>query len=99
MAARGQALRDGLDGQAERWELEIRQSGPVQMPFLTFAGDREFELANVFADEAARRGAFLHPRHNWFVSAAATPADIDMALAATDHAFGAVRAHLAESAR
>jgi glutamate-1-semialdehyde 2,1-aminomutase len=99
MAARGQALRDGLAGQAERWELEIRQSGPVQMPFLTFAGDREFELANVFADEAARRGAFLHPRHNWFVSAAATPADIDMALAATDHAFGAVRAHLAESAR
>jgi glutamate-1-semialdehyde 2,1-aminomutase len=94
MTARGQALRDALAGQAARWGLEIRQSGPVQMPFLTFPADQDFELANVFAGEAARRGLFLHPRHNWFISAATTPADIDMALEATDHAFGAVRAHL-----
>ncbi len=91
MAARGQALRDGLAEQAARYELAIRQTGPAQMPFLTFAGDAEFTLANTFAGEAARRGAFLHPRHNWFVSAATTPADLDMALEATDHAFAAVR--------
>ena len=61
------------------------------MPFLTFAGDRDFALANTFAAEAARRGAFLHPRHNWFVSAATTPADLDLVLDATDDAFAAVR--------
>jgi glutamate-1-semialdehyde 2,1-aminomutase len=91
MAACGQALRDGLAEQAARYELAIRQTGPAQMPFLTFAGDAEFALANTFAGEAARRGAFLHPRHNWFVSAATTPADLDMALDATGHAFAAVR--------
>jgi len=91
MAARGQALRDGLAEQAARHELAIRQTGPPQMPFLTFAGDRDFALANTFAAEAARRGAFLHPRHNWFVSAATTPADLDLVLDATGHAFAAVR--------
>jgi glutamate-1-semialdehyde 2,1-aminomutase len=93
MAARGQELRDGLAEQAARWGLAIRQTGPVQMPFLTFAGDQEFELADTFTSEAARRGAFLHPRHNWFVSAATTPGDLDMVLSATDHAFAAVRRH------
>jgi glutamate-1-semialdehyde 2,1-aminomutase len=94
MTARGQALRDGLAEQAARYELAIRQTGPPQMPFLTFAGDRDFALANTFAGEAARRGAFLHPRHNWFVSAATTQADLDLVLAATEHAFAAVRRHI-----
>jgi glutamate-1-semialdehyde 2,1-aminomutase len=94
MVARGQALRDGLAGQAARWELPVRQTGPVQMPFLTFTGDQDFALANVFTSEAVRRGAFLHPRHNWFVSAATTPGDIDHVLAATDPAFAAVRRHI-----
>jgi glutamate-1-semialdehyde 2,1-aminomutase len=94
MTARGQALRDGLAEQAARWDLSISQTGPVQMPFLTFAGDQDFVLANTFAGEAARRGAFLHPRHNWFVSAATTTADLDMVLDATGHAFAAVRGHL-----
>jgi glutamate-1-semialdehyde 2,1-aminomutase len=96
MAARGQALRDGLAEQAARQELAIRQTGPPQMPFLTFAGDAGFALANTFAAEAARRGAFLHPRHNWFISAATTQADLDMVLDATGHAFAAVRRHLGD---
>jgi glutamate-1-semialdehyde 2,1-aminomutase len=97
MVARGQALRDGLAGQAARWELPIRQTGPVQMPFLTFPGDRDFALANVFTSAAIRRGAFLHPRHNWFVSAATTPGDIEHVLAATDPSFAAVRRFVDES--
>ena len=96
MAARGQALRDGLAEQAARWELAIRQTGPPQMPFLAFAEDRDFALANTFAGEAARRGAFLHPRHNWFVSAAMTPDDLALVLEATDRAFAAVRKHLGQ---
>jgi glutamate-1-semialdehyde 2,1-aminomutase len=96
MRARGQALRDGLAEQAARWDVPVRQTGPVQMPFLTFGGDRDFRLANVFTGEAARRGAFLHPRHNWFVSAAMTGGDLERVLTATGHAFAAVHAELTQ---
>ncbi len=95
MERAGTALRDGIVGQAAAWGLEVSYTGPVQIPYLTFAGDRDHALASVFAAAAVRRGAFIHPRHNWFVSAAMTAADIDVVLSATDDAFGAVRKHLA----
>jgi glutamate-1-semialdehyde 2,1-aminomutase len=34
----------------------------------------------------------VHPKHNWFVSAAMTDGDLDMALTGLDGAFGALRA-------
>ena len=50
-----------------------------------------FEQANVFADEAARRGVYLHPSHNWFISAAHAEADIEETLeATTDNALARV---------
>ena len=61
------------------------------MPYLTFAGDSGHELGRVFAAAAMRGGAYLHPRHNWFVSAALTGDDLALALTATDRAFAAVR--------
>ena len=94
MERAGTALRDGIIGQAAAWGLEVNYTGPVQMPYLTFAGDRDHALASVFAAAAVRGGAFIHPRHNWFVSAAMTAADIDVVLRATDEAFAAVREHL-----
>jgi glutamate-1-semialdehyde 2,1-aminomutase len=75
----------------------IRQSGPVQMPFMTFQGDEDFRLASVWTDVAARNGAYFHPWHNWFLSAAHTEADVDEALVATDAAFAAVARSLAEN--
>src|SRR5579859_5307367 len=90
----GEALRDGIVAQAAAWGLEVRYTGPVQMPYLTFAGDRDHALGSLFAAEAVRRGAYIHPRHNWFVSAAMTAEDIDLVLAATDQAFAAVRERL-----
>jgi glutamate-1-semialdehyde 2,1-aminomutase len=95
MERAGARLREGLSRQARAHGLAITQSGPVQMPFLTFAGDqREASLAraDVFTGEAARHGVYLHPWHNWFMSAAHTPAEIDAALERTDLAFAAVRA-------
>jgi glutamate-1-semialdehyde 2,1-aminomutase len=92
MEAVGGRLRAGLQRQAESYGLRIRQTGPVQMPFLSFDGDDDFAKANVFTGEAAKRGVYLHPWHNWFISAAHTSADIDQALQATDAAFEAVRA-------
>jgi glutamate-1-semialdehyde 2,1-aminomutase len=91
MSRAGQRLRDGLTAQAAAHGVAVNQTGPVQMPFLTFAGDENFAMANVFTGEAASRGVYLHPWHNWFLSAAHTDHDVDTALLATDEAFAAVR--------
>jgi glutamate-1-semialdehyde 2,1-aminomutase len=61
------------------------------MPYLTFRGDHDHALISEFSAEAVRRGAFIHPRHNWFVSAAMTDEDVRCVLAATDEAFAALR--------
>ena len=97
MSATGTRLREGLAAQAESHGLAIKQTGPVQMPFLTFVGDRTYERANVWSAETVRRGAYIHPRHNWFISAAHTDDDIDRALEATDAGFAAVVAEFGPS--
>jgi glutamate-1-semialdehyde 2,1-aminomutase len=86
----GAHLREGLQRQAESHGLSIKQTGPVQMPFLSFEDDSRFEKANLFTGEAAKRGVYLHPWHNWFLSAAHTPEDVAAALERTDEAFAAV---------
>ena len=96
MARAGAALREGILAQARSWELPVSYTGPAVMPFLTFAGDRDYELASVFTAQALRGGAYLHPRHNWFVSAAMTGADLALVLEATDQAFAAVRKHIGQ---
>ena len=92
------ALRDGIVDQARSWDLAVNYTGPPVMPYLTFAGDRDHQLAGVFAAQALRGGAYLHPRHNWFVSAAMTGDDLALVLEATDQAFAAVRKHLGQLA-
>jgi len=89
------ALREGIAAQAASRGLGIRYTGPDVMPYLTFAGDRNHELASVFAAAAARAGAYVHPRHNWFVSAAMTGEDLDRVLAASESGFSAVQSRLA----
>ena len=65
----------------------LRQTGPAQMPTVLFADDPEVEKGRLFASEALRGGAWIHPQHNMFLSAAHTDADIDRALQATDGAM------------
>jgi glutamate-1-semialdehyde 2,1-aminomutase len=96
MTRAGSALREGILAQARAWELPVNYTGPVMMPYLTFAGDRDYELASVFTAQALRGGAYLHPRHNWFVSAATTGADLALVLEATDQAFAAVRKQIGQ---
>jgi len=91
MTRAGNLLREGLATQAETYGLRIRQTGPVQMPFLAFTDDADFRKAMVFTGEAVKRGVYLHPRHNWFLSAAHTEDDIQAALEVTDVALGQVR--------
>jgi glutamate-1-semialdehyde 2,1-aminomutase len=91
MVSMGQKLRDGFAAQASSIGVSIRQTGPVQMPNLAFDGDTQYERALVFAAACADRGLIVHPRHNWFLSAAHTVADIDRALEISEVAFGSVR--------
>ena len=91
MSTTGGLLRHGLATQAESYGLRVRQTGPVQMPFLTFADDTDYRKAMLFTGEAVKRGVYLPPRPNWFLSAAHTAEDIEQALEVTDVAFAEVR--------
>lgn len=94
MARTGTRLREGLAAQAAAHGVGIRQTGPVQMPMLAFAddaGDPGLGRATAWAEAAVRRGVYLHPWHNWFLSAAHTDEDIDAILDRTDAAFGDLR--------
>lgn len=87
MRAMGQRLRDGLAERAAHHGLHIDQSGPVQMPTLLFADDPEWKRGSAFCSEVLRNGAYMHPKHNMFLSCAHTEADIDHVLAAADAGF------------
>ena len=49
-------------------------------------------LACAFSEAMARRGVLLHPTHNWFLSLAHTPADIDETLERAEAALAALPA-------
>jgi glutamate-1-semialdehyde 2,1-aminomutase len=88
--AMGLRLREGLAKLADRHGIAIRQSGPPQMPLMLFDADPEFRKGRAFCSAALGHGAFFHPQHNMFLSAAHGPADIDAALEAAAHGFAAV---------
>ena len=90
MARMGRALAAGLHAQAERHGLEVEVSGPPACPFLTFRDERNLYRNQRFAAECVRRGVFLHPHHNWFISAALTPSDMDRILEVAGDAFECV---------
>lgn len=90
LRAMGLRLRDGMATLARQHGIAIRQSGPPQMPLILFEDDPEFRKGRAFCSAALRQGAFFHPQHNMFLSAAHGPADIDAALQAASHGFQAV---------
>ncbi|QKD06036.1 aminotransferase class III-fold pyridoxal phosphate-dependent enzyme [Mesorhizobium loti] len=89
MNAAGERLRTGLDAAAKKHGLSLRQTGPVSMPMVLFDGDAEFRKADAFCSAALREGAYFHPRHNMFLSAAHTAKDVDLALQAADAGMAA----------
>ncbi len=90
IARTGRALADGLRAQAARHGLEIEISGPPACPFLTFRDGRNLYRNQHFAAECMRRGVFLHPHHNWFISAALTAGDVDRVVEVAGEAFESV---------
>jgi glutamate-1-semialdehyde 2,1-aminomutase len=87
----GEALRSGLEEAAAQHGLPIKQTGPVQMPLVTFSKAPSIEdsaqgkdglagpdlaLGSDFCAGMIERGIYFHPWHNMFISAAMTPGDI-----------------------
>jgi glutamate-1-semialdehyde 2,1-aminomutase len=62
------------------------------MPYLSFPGEDGYRLRDLFARECAAHGVYLHPRHNWFISAALTEGDMHLIADATGSALAAVAA-------
>jgi glutamate-1-semialdehyde 2,1-aminomutase len=87
----GTMLREGLASLARQHDIRIRQSGPPQMPLMLFDDDPELRKGRAFCAAALRRGAYFHPAHNMFLSAAHQSSDIERALDAASHGFKAVR--------
>lgn len=91
----GKRLRDGLELLGEEFGCEILGSGPEATPFYRFNHETNFRQWQRFCALAMEgedgRGAFFHPHHNWFLSAAHTDADIDAALAIARVAFERLR--------
>jgi glutamate-1-semialdehyde 2,1-aminomutase len=54
---------------------------------MRFDGDDDYSLNRFFCGEAAKRGIFLHPHHNWFVCLGHTEGDIDRTLEVTRECF------------
>lgn len=92
IARLGQMLRDGLETRSRQFGVSIRQSGPAQMPAVLFDDDADFAKGAAFCNAALARGVYFHPKHNMFLCAAHTEADIAMALEAAEHGFAAVAA-------
>lgn len=90
MRRAGERLRRGLSEQADRFGLDLIQSGPAAIPLVQFAGDSKAELGERFCQETLRRGVYLHHKHNMFLSCAHTDDVVDTALNATEDAMKAI---------
>ena len=88
----GTRLRDSFEQLAQEVGVPIRQTGPVQMPNLSFPGDVEFAKARAFSATMLERGVIVHPRHNWFLSAAHDDSDVDRFLEAAEDGLESVLA-------
>lgn len=87
LTAMGQRLRDGLDRLARQAGVGLCQTGPVQMPMVLFDVDADNAKGRAFCSAALQAGAYFHPRHNMFLSAAHQAEDIDRALLAAEPGF------------
>ncbi|MGH7317346.1 MAG: aminotransferase class III-fold pyridoxal phosphate-dependent enzyme, partial [Candidatus Rokuibacteriota bacterium] len=83
----GALLVEGLGEQARRHGVPLLPCGQPAMPVIRFADDPERRRIRRWCSLATEGGAYAHPGHNWFVSAAHTTADVTRTLEATERAF------------
>lgn len=90
LKTQGTRFAEGLREQAARHGIEVKVTGKEALPFMTFAGDREFALANAWCLSALKQGVYLHPTHNWFLGLQHEASVIDRVLERTDEAFASI---------
>ena len=83
----GERLMQGLVAAASEYGYTAITSGPAALPLLTFENDPGLNLQQWFCVEMVRRGIFLHPHHNWFISAAHSIQDVDHTIATAIEVF------------
>jgi glutamate-1-semialdehyde 2,1-aminomutase len=96
MQRTGTMLQEGIERQAAEAGVRISMTGPPAMPNLGFPDDADLAKGKTFCGTVAEHGVIVHPRHNWFLSAAHTDHDIERALDATSAGFQAVRDRFGE---
>ncbi len=96
MQRTGTMLQEGIERQAAEAGVRISMTGPPVMPNLRFPDDADLAKGKVFCGTVAEHGVIIHPRHNWFLSAAHTDRDIERGLDATWAGFQAVRDRFGE---
>ncbi|MBN1343555.1 MAG: aminotransferase class III-fold pyridoxal phosphate-dependent enzyme [Phycisphaerae bacterium] len=87
----GTTLCNALTEAAASHGLQLACTGHPSMPMVKFAGDDDMYRTQVWCAEVTRRGAYVHPHHNWFVSTAHTQEDIKRTLDAAEPAFAVVK--------
>jgi glutamate-1-semialdehyde 2,1-aminomutase len=92
LAHQGQKLLGGLVAAGRRHGYAVSPSGPPALPFISIGEDPSLRRQQRFCAEMARRGALLHPHHNWFMSAAHSTQDVTVTLTWADESFAALRA-------
>ena len=83
----GTLLANGLTESAKEFGFTVDVTGPPGVPFMTFRDDPDLFSNQIFCAAMARRGIYLHPHHNWFVSYAHQQGDIDQTLEISRIAF------------
>jgi len=79
---------DGLNEVLSQAGVNAHSIGQPPMPRIAFGEGLEV-LANAFYDEAANRGVYFDPGHNWFISPYHTDDIVDYTLEASAKAIRA----------
>ncbi|HUM16127.1 MAG TPA: aminotransferase class III-fold pyridoxal phosphate-dependent enzyme, partial [Candidatus Nitrosotalea sp.] len=86
----GALLADGLAEQARRHGVPLQPTGQAAMPVIRFVDDPQRLRIRRWCSIVTEGGAYAHPSHNWFVSAAHTEEDVARTLEASERAFKSV---------
>ncbi len=87
----GTRFQEGIAAAAAARGVGVVVTGAPTMPYARFEGDGDDRaLADIFTAACGKHGLYLHPRHNWFVSAAMDEGDLDQVLTAVEAGVDAV---------
>ena len=88
---RGTRLIEGMLALGKRYGVDLKASGEPAMPYVRVADDASFKRQQKLCAAAVQEGLFLHPHHNWFLSAAHTEEIIEESLQSFERALISIR--------